>query len=71
MDTLEKREEGEMWRERKIQELEKEILAREEKESELHEQLFKVETKLLDLTFQKETHDLQYARLQKRITDLE
>jgi hypothetical protein len=26
---------------------------------------------LLDLKFEKETFDLQYARLQKRITDLE
>lgn len=37
MDPIEKREEGELWRERKIQELEREIAAREEKESELQE----------------------------------
>jgi hypothetical protein len=33
--------------------------------------LFKAEERLLDLRYQKETFDLQYARLQKRITDLE
>lgn len=33
--------------------------------------MFKCEEKILDLKFQKETFDLQYARLQKRITDLE
>ena len=37
----------------------------------LQEQLFKSEEKNLDLKFEKETFDLQYARLQKRITDLE
>jgi hypothetical protein len=33
--------------------------------------LFKAEEKLLDLKFEKETYDLQYARLQKRIQVLE
>jgi predicted nucleic acid-binding Zn-ribbon protein len=33
--------------------------------------LFKAEEKLLDLKFEKETHDLQYSRLQKRIQELE
>ena len=37
----------------------------------MQEQLFKAEEKLLDLRYQKETFDLQFARLQKRITDLE
>lgn len=37
----------------------------------LQENLFKAEEKNLDLKFEKETFDLQYARLQKRITDLE
>ena len=37
----------------------------------LQEQLFQAEEKNLDLKFEKETFDLQYARLQKRITDLE
>jgi hypothetical protein len=35
------------------------------------DRLFKAEERLLDLKFEKETFDLQYARLQKRITDLE
>lgn len=35
------------------------------------DKLFKTEERLLDLKFEKETFDLQYARLQKRITDLE
>jgi hypothetical protein len=39
--------------------------------SQLQEKLFKAEERLLDLKFEKETFDLQYARLQKRITDLE
>ena len=37
----------------------------------LQDQLFQAEEKNLDLKFEKETFDLQYARLQKRITDLE
>ena len=35
------------------------------------DKLFRTEERLLDLKFEKETFDLQYARLQKRITDLE
>lgn len=38
---------------------------------DLQEELFKAEEKLLDLKFDKENFDLQYARLQKRISDLE
>ena len=71
MDAVEKREEGELWRARRIEELERELQQREAAEAELHEQLFKADERLLDLKFQKETFDLQYARLQKRITDLE
>jgi len=37
----------------------------------MQERLFRTEERLLDLKFEKETFDLQYARLQKRITDLE
>ena len=33
--------------------------------------MFDQRDKLLDLKFEKETFDLQYARLQKRVTDLE
>jgi len=38
---------------------------------EVQDRLFKAEEKLLDLKFEKETYDLQYARLQKRIQELE
>ena len=70
-DKIEQREEGEFWREMKIQQLEKEIQEREAKERDQSDQLLQAETKLLELRFQKETFDLQYGRLQKRITDLE
>lgn len=63
MDATEKREEGELWREKKILDLEKELNEAEHREHDLQEQLFKCEEKLLDLRFQKETFDLQYARL--------
>lgn len=63
MDGIEKREEAELWRARKIEELERELQQREAAEAELHEQLFKADERLLDLKFQKETFDLQYARL--------
>lgn len=33
--------------------------------------MFAAQEKVLDLKFEKENFDLQYARLQKRITDLE
>lgn len=71
LSDIDKREEAEFFRERRIQELEREIQAREARESELSEQQFRQEERILDLKFQKETFDLQYARLQKRITDLE
>ena len=71
MDQLEQREEGELWRETRIKELEKQLEHKETEESESNEQLFKAEEKVLDLKFQNETYELQYARLQKRITDLE
>jgi hypothetical protein len=63
MDNIEKREEGEFWREKKIIDLEKEIQAGEQREHEIQENLFKAEERLLDLKFEKETFDLQYARL--------
>lgn len=71
MDALERREEGELWREKRIRELESELAAREEREGELYMQIHRQDQQTLDLKFQKETFDLQYARLQKRITDLE
>lgn len=47
-------------------------LARAEADKADHqEQLFKAQEQLLDLKFEKETFDLQYARLQKRIQDLD
>ena len=51
MDNLEKREEGELWREKRIQELEKELGESEKREHDAQEQLFKCEEKLLDLKF--------------------
>jgi len=44
---------------------------KERQQAENNELLFKTEEKLLDMKFKNETFDLQYARLQKRITDLE
>ena len=41
MDAVEKREEGELWREKRMIELEKELQAREEREQELNDQLFR------------------------------
>lgn len=41
MDALERREEGELWREKRIRELESELSAREEREGELYMQLHK------------------------------
>ena len=38
---------------------------------ELQNKLFAAEERLLDLKFEKETFDLQYARMQKRISELE
>ena len=71
LDDLEKREEGELFRENKIQEQERLLQEKEAREHELSEQIFKNDYDILDLKFQKETFDLQFARLQKRITDLE
>jgi len=58
MDPIERREEGELWRQNRIQDLEAELNAHQERENDLEEQLFKVERVLLDLKFQKETFDL-------------
>lgn len=71
MDTVGKREEQEESRAKRIEELEVDLAESEERANTLQEQLFKADEKLLDLKFEKETFDLQYARLQKRITDLE
>jgi len=71
MDTVGKREEQEESRAKRIDELEVDLAESDERANTLQEQLFKADEKLLDLKFEKETFDLQYARLQKRITDLE
>lgn len=71
MDTVGKREEQEESRAKRIEELEVDLAESEERANTCQEQLFKADEKLLDLKFEKETFDLQYARLQKRITDLE
>lgn len=63
MDKLEQREEGEMWKQNRIDQLEEEINGRNEREQELQDQLFDAEKGLLELKFEKETYDLQYARL--------
>ena len=71
LDTVSQREEGLLWRERRIQELEHILEEKEREERDNQEQLFKAEEKILDLKFEKENFDLQFSRLQKRITDLE
>lgn len=43
----------------------------EKANQELQDKLFVAEERLLDLKFEKETFDLQYARMQKRISELE
>lgn len=58
-------------KQKRIEELEADLADCEERAVTLQENLFKADEKLLDLKFEKETFDLQYARLQKRITDLE
>jgi len=63
MDAIAQRETAEQSRQQRIEELEKELLESETKASLLQEQLFKAEEKALDLKFEKETFDLQYARL--------
>ena len=71
MDGIGKREAQEEGRQKRIEELETDFADQESRANILQEQLFKSEEKNLDLKFEKETFDLQYARLQKRITDLE
>ena len=71
MDEIGKRETLEESRQKKIEDLESDLADQESRAAILQEQLFKAEEKNLDLKFESETFDLQYARLQKRITDLE
>jgi len=71
LGTVEKREALELSRQMRINELEQQLEESDKTRTEAQDHLFKAEEKLLDLKFEKETFDLQYARLQKRIQDLE
>ena len=71
MDNIGKREEQEEVKAKRIEELEADLEKSDERANSLQEKLFEAEEKNLDLKFEKETFDLQYSRLQKRITDLE
>ena len=71
MDELVRREEREEARATAISQLENDCESLDASNRELRERLFSVEEKNLDLKFEKETFDLSYARLQKRISDLE
>ena len=71
MDALSRREEREELRQKQIDELTKDNAELSEQHRLTLDRLFKAEERILDLKFEKETFDLQYARLQKRITDLE
>jgi len=71
MDQLARREEREELRQKQIEEMSKDNTDLQETQRLTLDRLFKAEERLLDLKFEKETFDLQYARLQKRITDLE
>lgn len=71
MDELIRREEREEGRHREIENLQSDVAELEDQNRQLRERLFGVEERNLDLKFEKETFDLSYARLQKRISDLE
>lgn len=63
LDAIQKREELELTRQLRIDELEQYNKDLEQENADVNQQLFKAEEKLLDLKFEKETYDLQYARL--------
>ena len=71
MDELVRREEGEEAKQKLIDQLRQENEEQDNQKSRLNEELFKAQERILDLKFEKETFDLCYARLQKRISDLE
>lgn len=71
MDPLTQREEREDQKSKEIDRLVNENVELNLEVKEVTDKLFRTEERLLDLKFEKETFDLQYARLQKRITDLE
>lgn len=63
MDSIEKREEFELQKQLKIDELEQDLKRLEKDQEGLQEELFKAHETNLSLKFEKETYDLQYARL--------
>jgi len=71
MDDIARREEVLHSRQNRIDELERDVKRLEETALDLEETLTETQEKNLNLRFEKEGFDLQYARLQKRIQDLE
>lgn len=67
MDDLARREEVLHNRQNRIDDLERDAQRLEEANRDLEEQLTDMQEKNLNLRFEKEGFDLQYARLQKRI----
>ena len=60
---MSRREQAEEARQKRIEELDKELEHAEERAKILQDQLFVAQEKVLDLKFEKENFDLQYARL--------
>lgn len=58
MDSIGQRESAEESRQKRIQELDNDLLQQEARTNTLQEQLFKAEERILDLKFEKETFDL-------------
>ena len=58
-------------KQKRIDELEEDLQKAEAKIGELNEQLVKVREKNLDLDFEKKSFDMKFARVQKRIKDME
>jgi len=70
-DDVATREASEYSKQKQIDMLTDELATYEKDNRDMQEKMFRTEERMLDLKFEKETFDLQYARLQKRITDLE
>jgi len=71
LDAIGRREEGEFVKQKRIDELEEDLQKAEAKIGELNEELFKVRERNLDLDFEKKSFDMKFARVQKRIKDME
>lgn len=71
MDNVEKREELELQKQFRMTELEEALTKMETEQADMQEELFHAQEQILELKFEKETYDLQYARLQKRIQELD